>query len=125
MAAEEPHYETLCTVIQGDDPGWQAFSQRTLHNIPLRIINHRGLNLCVSNQMHERRQADAGADCGFRSNWSSDSGGNWSAIPVGSGPGFRWELVQFLMAYRNGGPLTGIVDHMTGTVDQIAGIGQV
>ena len=38
MAAEEPHYETLCTVIQGDDPGWQAFSQRTLHNIPLRIM---------------------------------------------------------------------------------------
>ena len=56
--------------------------------------------------------------CGFRSNWSSDSGGNWSAIPVGSGPGFRWELVQFLMVYRNSGPLTGMVD-------QIAGIGQV
>jgi len=62
--------------------------------------------------------------CGFRCNWSSDSGGKWSAIPVGSGPGFRWELVQFLMADRNGGPLTGIVDHMTGTVDHIAGIGQ-
>lgn len=44
MAAEEPHYETLCTVIQGDDPGWQAFSQRTLHNIPLRIITLGGLH---------------------------------------------------------------------------------
>jgi hypothetical protein len=63
--------------------------------------------------------------CGFRFNWSSDSGGNWSAIPVGSGPGFRWELVQILNVYRNGGPLAGMLDHMTGTVDQIAGIGQV
>src|SRR5215813_12678128 len=63
--------------------------------------------------------------CGFRCNWSSDSGGNWSAIPVGSGPGFRWEVVQFLKVYRNGGPLAGMLDHMTGTVDQITGIGQM
>ena len=48
MAAEEPHYETLCTVIQGDDPGWQAFSQRTLHNIPLRIIDLSGFDRLVS-----------------------------------------------------------------------------
>ena len=62
---------------------------------------------------------------GFRRNWSTDSGGKWSAIPVGSGPGFRWEVVQFF-------DVTGMVDHLpecwttwTGTVDQITGIGQL
>ena len=61
--------------------------------------------------------------CGFRRNWSTDSGGKWSAIPVGSGPEFRWEVVQFF-------EVTGMVDHLpecwttwTGTVDQITGIG--
>jgi hypothetical protein len=63
------------------------------------------------------------AGCGFRRNWSTDSGGKWSAIPVGNGPGFRWEVVQFF-------EVTGMVDHLpewwttwTGTVDQITGIG--
>jgi len=62
--------------------------------------------------------------CGFRRNWSTDSGGKWSAIPVESGPAFRWEVVQFF-------EVTGMVDHLpecwttwTGTVDQITGIGQ-
>ena len=58
MAAEEPHYETLCTVIQGDDPGWQAFSQRTLHNIPLRIITIRGFHARVTEPMTDRNQVD-------------------------------------------------------------------
>ena len=63
--------------------------------------------------------------CGFRRNWSSDSGGKWSAIPVGSGPRFRWEVVQFF-------DVTGMVDHLpecwttwTGTVDQITGSGRL
>jgi hypothetical protein len=63
-------------------------------------------------------------NCGFRCNWSTDSGGKWSAIPVGTGPAFRWEVVQFF-------EVTGMVDHLpecwttwTGTVDQITGIGQ-
>ena len=61
MAAEEPHYETLCTVIQGDDPGWQAFSQRTLHNIPLRIIDLGRLDLFVAEPECDHRGVDAGA----------------------------------------------------------------
>ena len=72
----------------------------------------------------EQCHGHAAAGCGFRRNWSTDSGGKWSAIPVGSGPEFRWEVVQFL-------EVTGMVDHLpecwttwTGTVDQITGIGQ-
>jgi hypothetical protein len=38
MAAEEPHYRTLCAVSKRDDSAWQAFSKRTLHKLQLRII---------------------------------------------------------------------------------------
>lgn len=48
---------------------------------------------------------DIARSCGFRRNWSTDSGVKWSAIPVGSGPEFRKEVVQFL-------ELTGTVDHL-------------
>ena len=54
----------------------------------------------------------------------ADSGAIGPLIPVGSGPRFRWELVQFF-------DVTGMVDHLpecwttwTGTVDQITGSGQ-
>jgi hypothetical protein len=75
-------------------------------------------------QCNGTAERDAAMLCGFRRNWSTDSGGKWSAIPVGNGPGFRWEVVQFF-------GVTGMVDHLpecwttwTGTVDQITGIGQ-
>src|SRR5262249_29111402 len=83
-----------------------------------RGVSRRDAMTSLDNPSSARR-------CGFRCNWSSDSGGNWSAIPVGSGPGFRWEVVQFVKVHRNGGPLAGMLDHMTGTVDQITGIGQM
>ena len=65
-------------------------------------------------------------------NQAADSGAIGPLIPVGSGPRFRWEMVQ-----GSGGKwsscleVTGMVDHLpecwttwTGTVDQITGIGQ-
>ena len=60
MAAEETHYETLCAVIQGDDSGWQAFSERTLHNIPLRIIHLSGLDGFVAQPQGDYRAIHAG-----------------------------------------------------------------
>jgi hypothetical protein len=64
------------------------------------------------------------AICGFRRNWSTDSGGKWSAIPVGSGPEFRWEVVQFFEVTGMVDPLPECWTTWTGTVDQITGIGQ-
>jgi hypothetical protein len=64
---------------------------------------------------------------------AANSGAIGPLIPVGNGPGFRWDLVQ-----SSGGKwssffeVTGMVDHLpewwttwTGTVDQITGIGQL
>ena len=96
---------------------------RRFHNLLEQIGGAVGESIPLACQ--DWTNTKAAYRCGFRCNWSSDSGGKWSAIPVGSGPGFRWEVVQFLEVYRNGGPLAGMVDHITVTVDQITGIGQV
>jgi hypothetical protein len=84
-----------------------------------RVFSHGPAGVCI-----DFHRADLITACGFRRNWSTNSGGKWSAIPVGSGPRFRCEVVQFF-------EMTGMVDHLpecwttwTGTVDQITGIGQ-
>jgi hypothetical protein len=53
---------------------------------------------------------------------ASDSSVMWSAVPAECGPGLRWELVQFLEVDRNGGPIAGMPDHITVTMDRITGI---
>ena len=50
MAAEEPHYRTLCAVSKRDDSAWHAFSKRTLHKLQLRIISLRRLHRYVPQQ---------------------------------------------------------------------------
>ena len=47
MAAEEVHHEILCAVIQEKWLDWQALSEATLHNVPLRIICLSTLNAFV------------------------------------------------------------------------------
>ena len=47
MAAEEVHHEILCAVIQEKWLDWQALSEATLHNVPLRIIDLSRLQITV------------------------------------------------------------------------------
>ncbi len=51
MTAEEINHEILCAVIQEEWPGRQALSDATLHNAPLRTIDHGRAHVAVSKKL--------------------------------------------------------------------------
>src|SRR5215831_18054607 len=84
---------------------------------PWRLGTLRGLNTDGANLAGDPKNRPTPMPCmivlngcGFRCNWSSDSGGNWSRIPVGCGPVFegvpeRWTTCRNAGPHdRNGGP---------------------
>ena len=48
VAAGKKHHEILCAVIQEKWFDWRALTEATLHNVPLRIINHSRADIAMA-----------------------------------------------------------------------------